>query len=109
MAICLLGSHATDLQVCLIFNQKIKIIAKLVLHKWITNCIYNVSTYILGDIKRESNPTFYRSPSEYFAILQHNIYEDSRKHKFTFLCERALSIEAYIRVRKRTIFKFSYT
>lgn len=50
-----------------------------------------------GDIKRETNPTYYRSPLEYFRILQHSIFEDSKKHEFSFLCEKALSIEAYIR------------
>ncbi|ODM86524.1 Phosphomethylethanolamine N-methyltransferase [Orchesella cincta] len=50
-----------------------------------------------GDVKRTTNPTYYRSPIDYFKISQNKIYNTKWRQPFSFVCQRALSIEAYIK------------
>lgn len=51
-----------------------------------------------GNIKLGSNPTFYRSPSEYFSLLQKEIGGGEGERKSVFELQRANSVHAYVRV-----------
>ena len=57
---------------------------------------------LLGNIKLGSNPTFYRSPNEYFSLLQKEIGsetgDDHQQHKSVFELSRANSVSAYVKV-----------
>lgn len=46
------------------------------------------------------NPTFYRSPTDYFALLQQQIgaSSDATRHLSVFHLERAVSVNAYVQV-----------
>lgn len=58
--------------------------------------------WLLGNIKRGNNPTYYRSPSQYFSILLDQV-ETSRaagsQLRFAkFQLQRATSVHAYVQV-----------
>ncbi|CAG7827813.1 unnamed protein product [Allacma fusca] len=50
-----------------------------------------------GDVKRDTNPTYYRSSDEYFRCLRGSTYSDHLGQDYVFTCQRAISMEAYIR------------
>jgi hypothetical protein len=58
-----------------------------------------------GNIKLGSNPTFYRSPNEYFSLLQKEIgsclSDDGSEdhHRSVFELSRANSVSAYVKVK----------
>jgi hypothetical protein len=58
-----------------------------------------------GNIKLGSNPTFYRSPNEYFSLLQKEIGSclsddgDEDHHRSVFELSRANSVSAYVKVK----------
>lgn len=53
-----------------------------------------------GNIKLGSNPTFYRSPSEYFSLLQKEIgIESDQQRRSVFELQRANSVNAYVKAK----------
>jgi hypothetical protein len=59
-----------------------------------------------GNIKLGSNPTFYRSPNEYFSLLQKEIGscvsdDGENHHRSIFELSRANSVSAYVKVKRK--------
>ena len=53
----------------------------------------------LGNIKIGENPTFYRTPTEYFRILQSETSPSGISNlRSVFVLKRATSVKAYIKV-----------
>lgn len=66
---------------------------------WLSTLI-SVFRWLLGNIKLGSNPTFYRSPSEYFSLLQKEVFKaaDPADDQSVFELQRANSVYAYVKV-----------
>lgn len=65
-----------------------------------------------GNIKLGSNPTFYRSPNEYFSLLQKEIgscvSDDGENHHHNvFELSRANSVSAYVKVKINLLYVVS--
>ena len=58
--------------------------------------------WLLGNIKLGSNPTYYRSPSQYFGVLLSQIQipdiTEPQQSRSLFQVQRATSVHAYVKV-----------
>ncbi|EEC16448.1 phosphoethanolamine N-methyltransferase, putative, partial [Ixodes scapularis] len=50
-----------------------------------------------GDVKRNSNPTFYRSPSDYYNMLKKVRCQSDAEEYFLFV-EKVVNVRAYIKI-----------
>lgn len=53
-----------------------------------------------GDVERNSNPSHYRDPNDYFCIFDKVVWTDSKGRKFRFELVNARCVETYVKIKK---------